>query len=181
MSQCWCLPETQCALFERDSLHVVPKGPMVTLLMSNKQSREKEPEPRVPFTQTQSLCAVLSKDRIRRADTSPADGPSETGGELSTAQRGHCRRWRRFCPESQAQSVCPQKRLHKLPCLLWHPLLRALSHPPLLSVPIRFKGSKLTEHNTQHLGKYSGNNTSFLLETKTKEGSPKFYVATNNS
>lgn len=52
---------------------------------------------------------------------------------------------------------------------------------PLLSVPIRLKGSKLTEQNTQHLGKYSGNNISFLLETKTKEGSPELYVVTNNS
>lgn len=121
--------DPQCALFERDSLHVVPKGPMVTLLMSNKQSREKEPEPLGSLhPDAKPVCCALSKDRMRRADTSPADGPSETGGELSTAQRGHCRGWRRFCPESQAQFVCPQKQLHKLPCLPRHPLLRALSH-----------------------------------------------------
>lgn len=119
--------DPQCALFERGSLHVVLKGPMVTLLVSNR-AEKRSLNPWVPFTQTQSLCAVLSKDRMRRADTSPADGPSETGGELSTAQRGHCRGWRRFCPERQAQFVCPQKRLHKLPCLPRHPLLRALSH-----------------------------------------------------
>lgn len=86
----------------------------------------------VPFTQMQSLCAVLSKDRMRRADTRPAGGLSETGGELSTAQRGHCSGWHCFCPESQAQSVCPQKWLHKLPCLPRHSLLTALSHPCFL-------------------------------------------------
>lgn len=136
--------------------------------------------PWVPFTQMQSLCAVLSKHRMRRADARPADGLSETGRELSTAQGGHCRGRRCFCSESQAQSVCPQKWLHKLPCLL--PASTSYSAgPPLLSVPIRLKGSKLTEQNTQHLGKYSGNHISFLLETKTKEGSPEFSVVTNNS
>lgn len=34
--------------------------------------------PWVPFTQMQSLCAVLSKHRMRRADAKPADGLSET-------------------------------------------------------------------------------------------------------
>ena len=105
-----------------------PKGPMVTLPMSNKQSREKEPEPlgSLPQDAKPVCCALQRQDEKGRHQ--PCRWPFRDRGRAEHAQRRHCRGWRRFCPESQAQSVCPQKRLHKLPCLPRHPLLRALSH-----------------------------------------------------
>lgn len=125
----------------------------------------------------QSLGALLSKDRMRRADARPADGLSETGAELSTAQRWSPQGMALFLPREPG-TVCESPEMTPQTTM---PSTSHSAGPPLLSVPIRLKGSKLTEHNTQHLGKYSGNNISFLLETKTKEGSPEFYVVTNNS
>lgn len=128
----------------------------------------------------QSLCAVLSKDRMRRADARPGDGLSETGAELSPAQRGSLQGIALFLPREPG-TVCVSSEMTPQTTRPPTASTSRSAGPPLLSVPIRLKGSKLTEQKTQYLGKYSGNNIPFLLETKTKEGGPEFYVVTNNS
>lgn len=170
----------QCALFERGSLHVVLKGPMVTLLMSNKQSREKEPEPLGSLHPDSKpvCCALQRQDEKGRHQPCRWLFRDRRRAEHCTA--GSLQGMASFLPREPG-TVCVSSEMTPQTTMPPAASTSQGTEPPLLPVPIRFKGSKLTEHNTQHLGKYSGNNTSFLLESKTKEGSPEFYVATNNS
>lgn len=49
---------------------------------------------------------------------------------------------------------------------------------PLLSTSVKFKGSKLTQHNTQHLRKII---RKYNLPSRNRDkGSPEFYAATNS-
>lgn len=175
-----CQKPTVCFVWKGQSPHCAQRSHGHPADEQQTEAEKWSLNPPVPFTQMQSLCAVLSKDRMRRADTRPADGLSETGWRAEHCTAGSLQWMALFLPREPGTACVSSETTPQTTM----PPTAFTSHgaePPLLSVPIRFKGSKLTEHNTQHLGKYSGNNISFLLETKTKEASPEFYVVTNNS
>lgn len=122
-------------------------GACYHLAVEQKTEAEKwSLNPWIPFMQMQSL---LSKERMRRVEARPAGRISETGKELSKAQRSHGATAVGRAVSAQGATVCV---LRKDSTNYTVPLAAFTSRgnePPLLSISIKFRSYQLlAQHST---------------------------------